>query len=117
MPTISIDTTAETAVIRVSGALDIMSSHLLADAIAVAGAEPVVLVSFEECSYLDSTILSVLVRNARLMRERLILLVPKDGYVRRLLEMCGLDEVLHVVSALPERFKGLHLIRAAALTS
>lgn len=114
MPTISIDTTAEAAVIKVSGALDIMSSHLLADAIAIAGIEPVVLVSFEECSYLDSTILSLLVRQARLMRERLVLLVPKEGYVRRLLEMCGLLDVLHVVSSLPERFKGAGLVRAPA---
>jgi anti-anti-sigma factor len=105
MPTISIDTTAESAVIKVSGALDIMSSHLLSDAIAVAGIAPIVLVSFEECSYLDSTILSVLVRHARLMRERLVLFVPKDGYVRRILEMCGLDEVFHVVSTLPNRLQ------------
>ncbi|MGP6158638.1 MAG: STAS domain-containing protein [Vulcanimicrobiaceae bacterium] len=114
MPTISIDTTAETAVIKVCGALDILSSHLLADAIAVAGLEPVVLVSFEECSYLDSTILSVLVRHARIMRERLVLLVPRDGYVRGLLEMCGLVEMLHVVSAVPERFQAGRLARATA---
>jgi anti-anti-sigma factor len=114
MPTISIDTTAETAVIKVCGALDILSSHLLADAIAVAGLEPIVLVSFEECSYLDSTILSILVRHARVMRERLVLLVPKDGYVRRVLDMCGLVEVLHVVSTLPERFGAARLARISA---
>jgi anti-anti-sigma factor len=112
MPTISIDTTAEAAVIKVSGALDIMSSHLLTDAIAVAGIESVVLVSFVECSYLDSTILSVLVRHARLMRERLVLLVPKEGYVRRLMEMCGLEDILHIVSALPESFNRVRLVRA-----
>jgi hypothetical protein len=61
MPTISIATTAETAVIEVSGAFDIMSSHLLADALAVAGNASVALVSFHECSYLDTTSLSVLV--------------------------------------------------------
>lgn len=114
MPTISIDTIDDAAVIAIRGALDIMSSHLLADAIAVAGKEAIVLVSFEECSYLDSTILSVLVRNTRSMRERLVLLVPKDGYVRRLLEICGLMEVLHVVSSLPERFRGILLARVTA---
>jgi anti-anti-sigma factor len=114
MPTISINTTAETAVIKVCGALDMLSSHLLADAIAVAGHEPVVLVSFEDCSYLDSTILSVLVRQTRVMRERLVLLVPKDGYVRRILELCGLLDVLHVVSAWPERFQPARLARISA---
>ena len=101
-PTISIDTSAETAVIKVSGALDIMSSHLFADAIAIAGTEPIVLVSLEECSYLDSTILSVLLRHARIMRERLVLFVPYDSCVRRMLEICKLDELLHVVSTPPK---------------
>lgn len=100
--------------IKVSGAIDILSSHLLADAIAVAEIAPVVLVSFEECPYLDSTILSVLVRNARLMRERLVLLVPNGGYVHRLLEMLGLEDVLHIESALPERFKGFVPVCASA---
>jgi hypothetical protein len=49
MPTISIDLAAETAVIAVSGPLDIMSSHLFADANAVAGVKSSVLVSFEAC--------------------------------------------------------------------
>jgi hypothetical protein len=53
-------------------------------------------------SLIDSTILSVIVRHARSMRERLVLLAPKDGYVRRLLEMCGLEDTLRIVSALPE---------------
>lgn len=105
MPTISIDTMPEGAVIKVCGAFDLMSSHLLSDAITVAKIEPIVLVSFEECSYLDSSILSVLVRHARHMRERLVLLVPKEGYVRHLLSICGLEEVLHIVSKLPESFR------------
>jgi anti-anti-sigma factor len=98
-PTISIDLTAKAAVIEVRGALDIMSSQLFADAIDVAGAGSVVVVSFEACPSLDSTILSVLVRYARAMRRRLVLLAPKGGCVRRLLDMCGLDDMLQIVSS------------------
>jgi anti-anti-sigma factor len=79
-----------------------MSSHLLSDAIGVAAIAPVVLISLEDCSYLDSTIVSVLVRHARLMRKRLVLLLPKDSYVRRIVDMCGLDEMLLVVTTLPK---------------
>jgi anti-anti-sigma factor len=112
MPTISIPLAAETAVIAVSGPLDILSSHLFADAIAVARVKSSVIVSFEACPYLDSTILSVIVRHARSMRERLVLLAPKDGYVRRLLEMCGLQDLLRIVSALPECLIASSAVRA-----
>lgn len=99
--TISIDLGSDIAVIAVSGPLDITSSQLFADAIAVAGVKSSVLVSFEGCPYLDSTNLSVIVRFARSMRERLVLLAPSECYVRRLLEMSGLGDLLRIVSAWP----------------
>jgi anti-anti-sigma factor len=114
MPTISIDTAANAALIKVVGGLDMMSSHLLNDAIVVAGTDSVVLVSLEDCSSLDSTILSVLVRHHRHMAERFVLVAPKGSYVRRILEMCGLDSALHIVSSLPDGIKRACLMRASA---
>jgi anti-anti-sigma factor len=79
----------------------LIGEHDLATRDAVAETlEPIfgnVLVDLVECSFIDSTIISVLINSHQTLRREghhLELRVPAGGYVRRTLKVSGVDAIL-----------------------
>lgn len=82
------------------GEIDITSAPLLDEVLCEArNAEPFSLIlSLEECTYCDSSGLSVILRHAR-RTPHLLLVSPESSDVRRLLRVSGVDELVQVVSS------------------
>jgi anti-anti-sigma factor len=59
------------------------------------GGGPLVL-DMEFCDYLDSTILSVLVRSMRVWGWRMAIVVPSAARIRRIFELTRLDDALPI---------------------
>ncbi|HET9028933.1 MAG TPA: STAS domain-containing protein [Candidatus Aquilonibacter sp.] len=53
---------------------------------------------FSACTYVDSSILSVLVRAVRDHGDRIHMIVPRDGNVARILAVTQLDRVFPIVA-------------------
>jgi len=87
-------------VIVASGELDLSVAEQLADRIAeVHGAA---VVSLEECTYLDSTILTVLVKATKARGGGLVIVLPAGHRLRRIFEIANVDAILNVVASVDE---------------
>jgi anti-anti-sigma factor len=89
------------AVIVTSGELDLSVSTLLADQIEAVGDGPAA-VSLVECTYLDSTILTVLVQSTKARDGRLTVVLPHAHRLRRIFEIANVNAILTVVGSLDE---------------
>jgi anti-sigma B factor antagonist len=85
-------------VVRVIGELDFSTSHHLDAAIQKArnGASRVVIVDFTQCRYLDSSVLTILVRTQKLLHDSLRVVVPEDAQIRRIFTITNLDKLLQM---------------------
>ena len=86
-------------IVQVFGDLDLACADELESMVQQLGSQhhgPAVAVNLTACHYLDSTILSVFVRAAREFGTRFALVVPDKSPAHRILEIVGLDMVLHV---------------------
>jgi anti-sigma B factor antagonist len=95
---ISVDRGGATAVVRIRGELDYSSSDQLGSAIEgtqQANAQPVV-VDFSECRYIDSTVLTVLIRASKALGDTLRIVVPLDSHIRRIFAITNLDRMLNI---------------------
>ncbi|MGH7755381.1 MAG: STAS domain-containing protein, partial [Vulcanimicrobiaceae bacterium] len=63
---------------------------------------PVVILDFSTTVYIDSTMLSVLMRQRFALRDRLRVVVPKTARVRKLFDITGLGSVLMVRESLDD---------------
>jgi anti-sigma B factor antagonist len=89
------------AVIHVFGEVDMQSAPELDRVIERAAYEwHTVIADFSECRYVDSTTLTVLVRAAKTMGERLRLVVPPGALIGRVFSITQLDKLLCVVPSL-----------------
>src|SRR5665213_954329 len=83
----------EMVIVRVVGDLDFTTSHRLESAIH--GAERVdkgvVIVDLTRCNYVDSSVLTVLVRCYKAMGKLLRIVVPTDAQIRRIFTITNLD--------------------------
>jgi anti-anti-sigma factor len=79
------------------GNVEILEASLM-DALGI-NDEPLFL-DFSETTYLDSTVLSLLVRTRQLVGTRLTIVVPPRTKVRRLFEITGLVKGLEIKDAL-----------------
>ena len=84
-------------VLVVTGELDIGSADGFACAIQerTNGNLPLV-VDLSECTYLDSTILNVLIRSAHTAPGRIGIVVPSTARIRRIFNIAGLEDALHL---------------------
>lgn len=91
-------------VIEVGSDIDIASAHVLESAIALA--EPSwderVIVSLEHCNYCDSSGLAVLYRARKRLGEQLRIVVPSDVRIRRIFDICGMNQQLAICDSLRE---------------
>jgi len=86
----------------VRGEVDFASANALEDALFSFDAEPVVVVSFEACTFLDPSVLGVLVRQEQRFARKLILLVPPESMFRRVFDISNLAGVLTIVGSMSE---------------
>ena len=91
----------DVSVIVTSGELDLSVSAQLTDQIAAAGDDPAV-VSLVDCTYLDSTILTVLVQSTKSREGRVTVVLPPTHRLRRIFEIANVNAILTVVPSLDE---------------
>jgi anti-sigma B factor antagonist len=93
-------------IVRVHGEVDIYSAPKLETAIAAAGdgAPESLIVDLTDCRYLDSSALRVLVNTRNSLAARMFVVVDGASFVRRLFQIAGLEQHLHVVSDLDALF-------------
>ena len=110
--------TDDFAVISASGELDLYSADRLEARIEEADAvgADTVLVDLSEISFLDSTALSVLVRESKRLEGRghALVLVTNDPRTHRIIEVTGLDRVLRTYTTLQDALDELGPGLAAA---
>jgi anti-anti-sigma factor len=84
--------------VSVIGELDFSSSHQLDEAIARTpnGTPLDVVVDLTQCRYIDSTVLTVLVRASKTFGERLSLVIPADSHIRRIFAITNLDRMIRI---------------------
>ncbi len=88
------DDTAEINVVHVVGDVDIANSKQFEEMLMKGDAGRGLVVNLTECSYIDSTGLSVLVRAKRRLGDAFSVIAHPEGMVRRILELTQLWKVL-----------------------
>jgi anti-anti-sigma factor len=84
-------------VLAVHGELDIGSAEGFSQAIDDRlRHELPLIVDLSECSYLDSTILNVLIRYAHVAPGRIGIVVPAQARIRKIFSVAGLEEALQL---------------------
>lgn len=61
-----------------------------------------VVVSLEECTYVDSTALNVLIAVSKRIGPRLSIVIPPGNPCRRVFEICGLARVMQISGSVDE---------------
>lgn len=96
-----IDTAGSTQVLSALGELDLAVAPDL-DAMLqdmAARGEPIIL-DLSACRYLDSTILTVLIRATKRWNERFAIVIPPEHRCWRMLKIAGLEEMLPIEPSL-----------------
>jgi anti-sigma B factor antagonist len=91
-------------IVALDGEFDLAQRHRILDAFAAVSNESLVVVDLERAGYIDSTVLSSLIRMRNEITERggaLIVTTPRP-MVKRLFEIAGLNEVFDIRSTLAE---------------
>ena len=87
-------------VLVVRGELDIGDAQWFAKAIAERLLQsPPLIIDLSACQYLDSTILNVLIRSANAAPGRIGIVVPTAARIRRIFNIAGLEEALHLAES------------------
>jgi anti-anti-sigma factor len=89
---------AAPVVVRVIGELDFATSPQLEAAIQGTqnGTPRVVIVDFTRCRYLDSSVLTILVRSYKALTDSLRIVIPEDAQIRRIFNITNLDKLLRI---------------------
>jgi anti-anti-sigma factor len=90
---------ARAAVVTLGGDHDVASRRAIEDAFSVAGTGRDLLVDLSECTFIDSTIIKLLLQTMRRLEEqdaRLELVIDVDprGHVARVAELMGIADVI-----------------------
>ena len=92
--------TSDTAVVALSGELDLHSRDTLSAMLDTAAEGRDVLVDLTRCTFVDSAIISVLLLTRRTLERRggrcELVIPPGPGYVGRLFEVAGIAEVFRI---------------------
>jgi anti-anti-sigma factor len=94
-------------VLHVFGEIDIFSAPALESAIASSvRIGRLLIVDFLECRYIDSTVVSILVRAHKALGPHLRIIAPPTGTVRRVLTLTAVDRILRVDTDLTGALSG-----------
>jgi anti-anti-sigma factor len=97
----------DTIVVTLSGEHDLSTQARLLEALSDAREEPKVIVDLTPCEFLDSTIIRVLVRARQGRTQQVAIVAPGGGYVQRILQLAGGDELLPVHGSFEDALRGL----------
>jgi anti-anti-sigma factor len=87
--------TGDNLVCVLSGEHDLSTAAELREAVSSAlGSQPRIVFDLSTARYIDSTILTMLVNQKQLLADRMRVVAPAGGLVRRVLEVSGLIEFL-----------------------
>ena len=89
--------TTDGPLLSVLGDIDFSNVATLADALQMLAAEPVVILSLEHATFIDSTVLSELLGRYRRHEGELVVVVPEGNPIERIFDVTGLRNVLNVV--------------------
>lgn len=93
----------ESIVFELCGEHDVSTIPQIEPAIAKAiGNEPRVVFDLTECTYLDSSIVSMLLRSYRLLSRRMRIVAPADSQARRVLSVTQFDKYVKVFPSVAE---------------
>jgi anti-anti-sigma factor len=100
------------AVVVLGGDHDVASREAITDAFAVAGPDRDLLVDLTECTFVDSTIIKLLLHTMRSLEERdgrLELVIDADprGHVARVAELMGIADVIPTHSSRGDGMRSL----------
>jgi anti-sigma B factor antagonist len=90
------------SVVRVIGEVDLASAPSMRAALRALPADASVAVDLSDCSLIDSVGIGLLIGGARRVRDaggRMVVVAPRGGLVRRMLDICRVDAVLDVASS------------------
>jgi anti-anti-sigma factor len=112
-PTVSLELHGpDVAIATLRGEHDLDSKAELADVLRRASAQRYVLVDLSECTFIDSTVLGLLVVTCQRMWEqdgRLELVIPDEtSAVRRVIKVAGLSTFLTIHRTRDEGLAGMH---------
>lgn len=96
-PVLTFERRAEGVVVAVKGEIGLETVDRFDALLAQATPNELVVVDLSTCSYLDTTILSALVREFKLRGPRLRVVVPPDARIRRVFDVTRLGHVLRIV--------------------
>jgi anti-anti-sigma factor len=101
-----VDCSGVVCLLRVNGEIDIYNSAELDAKIADLGREQrgEILVSFVHCSFIDCSGLRILLRQFKLLGNRLLIVAPPASALCRILDLTGLATVLPVHEGLREAY-------------
>lgn len=93
-----VEDTAAAVVVRVLGELDYSSSSQLEAALeqTQSSGEREVVVDFTDCRYIDSTVLTVLVRASKKAGDSLRVVIPLGAHIRRIFAITNLDRMIRI---------------------
>jgi anti-sigma B factor antagonist len=92
------------AVIHAEHELDLVTSDSFAAILENAtehNVDPVV-VSLEQCTYVDSTALNILIAVNKRIGPRLSVVIPRGNPCRRVFDICGMDKVMRISTSVDE---------------
>jgi anti-anti-sigma factor len=97
VPEFSVERNPGADVLNVSGEVDLASSPELQALIETTPAGTKLIVDLTQCTYLDSSTLSVLVRAFKARGPALCLVLPPEARIRRLFAVTKLEDVFSIV--------------------
>ena len=100
----AVEEQATAVIIRVRDELDYLNSGQLDAAIARFTSQGTrnVIIDFTECRYIDSSVLSVIVRARKTLGDRLRLVIPPQSHIHRIFSIAGLERTLRIENTLAE---------------
>lgn len=93
---------------NVSGEVDVLNAkHVWSFLDAATAGRTSFIVSLEHCSYFDSSGLALLIRLRKRIGPGLVLVVPEDAYVRKILNVTGLASKIRIADSLAQAVREL----------
>ena len=91
------DETSDGPLLSILGDVDFSNVAALKEALLSLAVEPVVMLSLERATFIDSTVLSVLLGRYRRREGDLVVVVPKGSPLGRIFDVTGLRTILNIV--------------------
>ncbi len=99
-----IEESGGTPVVRVRGEVDMNTAAEFRKSIATAleRTSNRIVIALDECTYFDSTAVGILVGTQKKVGNRLVVVIPDTGVVRKIFDIAGVDRYVALAASLDE---------------